>query len=63
MLNREPEKRNGKRDGIAFLLQKALKMKQAGKMYQKSLAGYTLGLLFEKASTRTRVSLKSAPGT
>jgi len=29
--------RDVKRDEIAFLLQKALKMKQAGKTYQESL--------------------------
>jgi ornithine carbamoyltransferase len=45
---------------IEFLLEKALEMKRAGKGYRKSLTGYTLGLLFEKASTRTRVSFESA---
>jgi ornithine carbamoyltransferase len=45
---------------IEFLLEKALEMKRAGKGYGKSLTGYTLGLLFEKASTRTRVSFESA---
>lgn len=45
---------------IEFLLAKALEMKRAGKKYQKSLTGYTLGLVFEKASTRTRVSFESA---
>jgi ornithine carbamoyltransferase len=45
---------------IEFLLEKAFEMKRAGKRYEKSLTGYTLGLLFEKASTRTRVSFESA---
>jgi ornithine carbamoyltransferase len=48
------------RDEIESLLEKALEMKRAGKKYPKSLAGYTLGLVFEKASTRTRVSFESA---
>lgn len=48
------------REEIEFLLEKALEMKRAGKNYAKSLTGYTLGLLFEKASTRTRVSFESA---
>jgi len=52
--------RDLKREEIEFLLEKALEMKQEGKYYQKSLTGYTLGLIFEKASTRTRVSFESA---
>jgi len=48
------------RDEIEFLLDKAMEMKRAGKKYQESLTGYTLGLLFEKASTRTRVSFEAA---
>ncbi len=48
------------RDEIEYLLEKALEMKRAGKGYRRSLSGYTLGLLFEKASTRTRVSFEAA---
>ncbi len=48
------------RDEVESLLEKALGMKRAGKKYPRSLTGYTLGLLFEKASTRTRVSFESA---
>ncbi|RLB18586.1 MAG: ornithine carbamoyltransferase [Deltaproteobacteria bacterium] len=48
------------RDEVESLLEKALEMKRAGKKYPRSLTGYTLGLLFEKASTRTRVSFESA---
>jgi ornithine carbamoyltransferase len=47
-------------DEIEYLLNKALEMKRAGKGYRRSLSGYTLGLLFEKASTRTRVSFEAA---
>jgi ornithine carbamoyltransferase len=52
--------RNLTGEEIEFLLEKALEMKRAGKSYEKSLTGCTLGLLFEKASTRTRVSFESA---
>jgi len=48
------------KDEIEYLLDKALEMKRAGKNYGRPLTGYALGLLFEKASTRTRVSFESA---
>ena len=49
-----------KRDEILNLLDKGLKMKKTGRATNGPLTGFTLGLLFDKASTRTRVSFESA---
>lgn len=48
------------RGEIEYLIDRALEMKRSGKDLGKPLAGHTLGLIFEKASTRTRVSFESA---
>lgn len=48
------------RDDILSLIDRALEMKKAGKTDERPLRGCTLGLLFEKASTRTRVSFETA---
>jgi ornithine carbamoyltransferase len=48
------------REEIDCLLDRALEMKKSGKKLGAPLAGCTLGLLFEKASTRTRVSFETA---
>jgi ornithine carbamoyltransferase len=48
------------REEIGCLLDRALEMKKSGGRVGAPLAGCTLGLLFEKASTRTRVSFETA---
>lgn len=47
------------RDEILFLIQDAIRMKKR-KQYGQELKGKTLGMIFEKSSTRTRVSFEAA---
>jgi len=48
------------RDDINALIERAIELKKQGPRAKRSLTGYVLGLMFDKASTRTRVSLESA---
>lgn len=48
------------REEIISLIDRGLQMKREGRHVNRSLIGYTLGLLFDKASTRTRVSFEVA---
>jgi len=45
---------------IWYLINKALSIKNANARYSDQLKGYTLGLLFDKVSTRTRLSFEVA---
>ena len=45
---------------ILSLIDRAIELKRQGRHVDRSLSGYTLGLIFEKASTRTRVSFETA---
>jgi len=45
---------------IWYLINKALSIKKANTRYSDQLKGYTLGLLFDKVSTRTRLSFEVA---
>jgi ornithine carbamoyltransferase len=48
------------KEEVLVLIDRALEIKRAGRSKARPLAGYSLGLLFEKASTRTRVSFETA---
>ncbi|MEW6669948.1 MAG: ornithine carbamoyltransferase [Thermodesulfobacteriota bacterium] len=48
------------REEILSLIDRGLELKRMGRRAERTLSGYTLGLLFEKASTRTRVSFETA---
>ena len=48
------------KEEILTLIDRGLQMKREGVHVHRPLAGYTLGLIFEKASTRTRVSFEVA---
>ena len=48
------------KEEILTLLDRGLQFKKEGRRARKTLAGYTLGLMFDKASTRTRVSFETA---
>jgi ornithine carbamoyltransferase len=49
-----------KKEEIYGLIERAIQIKCQGRKAEKTLSGYILGLMFDKASTRTRVSLESA---
>lgn len=48
------------KEEILVLIDRAIEIKSQGRNANRSLEGYTLGLIFEKASTRTRVSFEIA---
>ena len=48
------------KEDIYRIIERAMKIKAEGRANSQRLKGYTLGLLFEKASTRTRVSFEVA---
>jgi ornithine carbamoyltransferase len=49
-----------KKEDILSLIERGLEIKTLGQRDSRSLAGYTIGLMFDKASTRTRVSFQVA---
>ena len=52
--------RDLERGEILQLIETALRFKKLGRKVERTLVGYTLGLIFEKASTRTRISFEAA---
>jgi len=48
------------KEEILQLIETALQFTKQGREVKRSLVGYTLGLIFEKASTRTRISFEAA---
>lgn len=52
--------RDLRKEEIMELIDRGLQLKKEGRHVKKSLSGYTLGLIFDKASTRTRVSFEIA---
>lgn len=48
------------KEEIFSLIDRGIEMKQQGRNIERSLGRYTLGLIFDKASTRTRVSFEAA---
>jgi ornithine carbamoyltransferase len=48
------------RDEAVALIDRGLEIKKTGRRMDRPLSGYTLGLMFEKVSTRTRVSFEVA---
>jgi len=48
------------KDDILALIDRALEIKKAGRTAKRPFAGYALGLMFDKASTRTRISFETA---
>ena len=48
------------KEEILTLIERGLEMKRAGRHIRGDHSGYTLGLIFDKASTRTRVSFETA---
>lgn len=51
---------NLSRDEILELIDRGLEIKKTGRPAEQRLLGFTLGLLFDKSSTRTRVSFETA---
>jgi len=51
---------NLSRDEILELIDRGLDLKKAGRPSEQRFSGFTLGLLFDKSSTRTRVSFETA---
>jgi len=48
------------KEEILALIDRGRELKKQGRNAARSLSGYTLGLIFDKASTRTRVSFETA---
>lgn len=48
------------KDDVHALIDRGIELKRQGHGAERSLVGYVMGLMFDKASTRTRVSLESA---
>jgi ornithine carbamoyltransferase len=48
------------KEDIYALLSRGIDLKKQGRRVERSLTGYVLGLIFDKASTRTRVSFEAA---